>query len=201
MACKSLKEKACKSLKEKILLFVLCLSLIFSNQIQAHSGAFTAPHTHIEIIPLLIDLDGDLKYLHPTHSISLEIPFFASPHPNEQVEQRLRMMGLEAQIIHSTSWRFDHATLTITYVVILDALAVRQSGVKLQMSLVEPASIVHGSATRAPVDIPLKSVIFHALTHLSWLSLMDEHVQASLSEKWKKHLKRYVPEAFRFLGK
>ncbi len=184
-----------------ILFLFLFLSLSFSHQIQAHQGAFTAPHTHIEIIPLLIDLDGDLKYLHPTHSTSLEIPFFASPHPNEQVEQRLKMMGLEAQIIHSTSWRFDQATLTITYVVILDALAVRQSGVKLAMSLVEPASIVHGSATRAPMDIPLKSVIFHALTHLSWLSLIDENVQAGLSDKWKKHLRRYVPEAFRFLGK
>ncbi len=178
-----------------IFLILFSLSTIF-----AHQGAFTSPHTHIEILPIFIDFDGQIKYIHPAKSPSLEIPFFASPHPNEQVEQRLNLMGLEPKMIHSTSWRFEKATLTITYIVILDAVDVKQSGHGLRIDLVEPASIVHGSATRAPVDIPIKAVIFHALTHLSWLSLMDVHVQSNLSDQWKVHLRRYMPEAFRFLG-
>jgi hypothetical protein len=171
-------------------LFLIC----GIQQLNAHEYELAYPHTHLEVIPFVL-YQGSIRYLHPENQQSLVISCVASMHPSEQVEVYMKKLGIDAKIIHSTSWRFDQGVLTLTYIVILDALSLHQDH-RLRISKIESASIVHGTATKAPKNIEIKSVIYHALTHLSWLSTTDKTIASQLSKEWMDQLKRYAPEPF-----
>jgi hypothetical protein len=164
------------------------------SKLMAHEFNLLQPHTHLEILPLML-VNDDIQYWHPKNAQALTISCIASQHPNEQVESVMKKLGFQPLLIHSTSWRFDQGVLTLTYLVLVNELTMPQQ-MNLKRSSIEPASIVHGTAIKAPKNIALKSVIYHAITHLSWLSMTDEPVKNQLSQAWKQALKKYIPEPF-----
>lgn len=103
---------------------------------------------------------------------------------------------MHAEIVHSTSWRYERDRLVLTYLAILPGAAA-PAGFEAQQ--VARAELARGSARGAPVSIGVGQVVEHGLRHLSWLSRDDPVIKAELSLDWLELVGRYVPEPFRAL--
>ena len=140
---------------------------------------------------------GSIVSLRPAHADSFVVGWPAGAKPEVIAANALRMVGLEAVVLHSTSWRHANAEVVLTY------LAVVAPGFTLpdlwQAVPVLHAELARGDTTAPPPVIGIEQVIEHALRHLSWLSKEDRVIGEALPE-WRDVLEHYVPEPFRALG-
>ena len=150
----------------------------------------------LEVLPVAL-VDGSIVSLRPAHADSFVVGWPAGAKPEVIAANALRMLGLEAVVLHSTSWRHANAEVVLTY------LAVVAPGFTLPDSWeaipVLHAELARGDTTAPPPVIGIQQVIEHALRHLAWLSKEDAVIGAALPD-WREVLESYVPEPFRALG-
>lgn len=111
----------------------------------------------------------------------------------------VRRMAIDALgpivLVHSTSWRWEHDAVVLSFLVVCDASVV----VKLEAVPIERADLARSEATAAPTDIAFWQVLEHALRHLAWLAKEDRVVRETVTPPWHHLLTGYVPEPFQQL--
>jgi len=115
--------------------------------------------------------------------------------PMTVVAEIARLNVGEPAVVHSTSWRQARGGVVLTFVVVMEATAVRA----LAQVPVQRAELARGAAVAAPAEIPSGPVIEHGLRHLAWLAKDDAVVANALPAGWMAVLEGYVPEPFRHL--
>ena len=150
----------------------------------------------IEVLPVAL-VDGEILGLRPSHAESFVVGWPAGARPEEVAASALRLLGLHATVLHSTSWRHAGNEVVLTY------LAVVEPGYVLpdswEAAPVRHAELARGDTTTPPPVIGIEQVLEHALRHLAWLSREDAVIGAALPA-WRAALSGYVPEPFRALG-
>lgn len=150
----------------------------------------------IEVLPVML-VEGSIVSLKPEHADSFVVGWPAGAKPEEVAASALRLLGLEARVLHSTSWRHAGNEVVLTY------LAVVPSGSALPQSWhampVIHTQLARGDVTAPPPVIAVAQVLEHALRHLAWLVAEDEVIARALPA-WRNVLTSYVPEPFRALG-
>ncbi|MBJ7597554.1 cyclic nucleotide-binding domain-containing protein [Candidatus Nephthysia bennettiae] len=147
-----------------------------------------------EILPVYLEEQG-ARLLRPLRHASLQIPA-AEGVPAAVVGAALARMGVRAEIVHSTSWRYEGDRLVLTYLAILPR-ALEADG--FETVSVARAELARGTAREAPSAIDVSQVLEHGLRHLSWLSRDDPAIREQLSGSWLAFVDRYQPEPFRAL--
>ena len=151
-----------------------------------------------EILPLY--LAGDEAWLlRPARSASLQVEAGEGV-PAEAVATALKEAGLQAEIVHSTSWRYQEGRLVLTYLAVLPSaprLGVEAAG--FDAVPVVRAELARGTARAAPREVGVAQVVEHGLRHLSWLSRDDPAISRELGPGWRELVDRYQPEPFRAL--
>jgi hypothetical protein len=132
-------------------------------------------HAAIELIPARIDGDGRLRY-----AVAREA--WVSPtDPDATARAALVRMfptlGLDRGVVHSTSWRFEHGGLTLTYLAYFDELS------DAELPHLLPPDV------RATAD-GTASVVAHAVRHLSFL----------IAQEPAKYRPALSPEALAFFA-
>ena len=105
------------------------------------------------------------------------------------VGSALTGLGVDAEIVHSTSWRYEGDRLVLTYLAILPGPA-RPDG--FEAVSVARAELARGTARGAPVSIDVSQVVEHGLRHLSWLSRDDLAIREGLTASWLAFVDRYL---------
>ena len=150
----------------------------------------------IEVLPIAL-LDGAIVSLKPEHAASFVVGWPAGAKPEQTAAAALTRLGLEAKVLHSTSWRHAGNEVVLTF------LAVVPPGFKLpqswQVAPVTHTELARGDVTTPPPTIAVAQVLEHALRHLAWLVAEDEVIGRALPG-WPAVLTAYVPEPFRGLG-
>ena len=146
---------------------------------------------------IVAQLDGAIVTLRPQHAPSLQLGWRPGVAATDVLATALGRYGLEARVLHSTSWRHDGEHVVLSYLAVVDV----RSGVdpNLTVEPVSHAELARGEATAAPATIEIDQVLEHALRHLAWL-LADDPAVASALGDWRDSLAAYVPEPFRALG-
>ena len=146
------------------------------------------PEVFLEVFPVFLS-QGEPFVLIPENRDSWQFAMLAAPHAHAQVESRLSAGNLEAEIIHSTSWRQDKRNLVLTYLsVITNPEKIPE---KFTVVPVEQSGIVRSGATTPPPEIPTKAVIHHAFQHLAWLYQTDTEIREVLGIDWQTILRGY----------
>jgi hypothetical protein len=149
----------------------------------------------IEILPVARS-DRAILYLKPEHAESFVIGWPARSESDVIVRDALARLGLQARVVHSTSWRHQNGEVVLTYLAVVAgvpdqfvdrAVAVRRTG------------LARGDTTAPPSSIAVGQVLEHALRHLAWLAKDDGAIAHELPD-WSAALAGYVPEPFRQLG-
>ncbi|HEY4866398.1 MAG TPA: cyclic nucleotide-binding domain-containing protein [Candidatus Dormibacteraeota bacterium] len=151
-----------------------------------------------EILPVYLGED-EAWLLRPRRSGSFQVDAGAGV-PAEVVGSALEGAGLRAEIVHSTSWRYQQGRLVLTYLAVLPS----KPGRDLESTGFEAVAVVRtelarGTARAAPAEIGVAQVVEHGLRHLSWLSRDDPAIRRELSAGWLELVDRYQPEPFRAL--
>jgi hypothetical protein len=147
---------------------------------------------------LIVHRAGDgIVSLRPVHAPSLQLGWRPGTSPDTILRAALRRYGLEARVLHSTSWRDDGEHVILTYLAVVDPPA--ESNENLASEPVARADLARGDATAAPASIQVEQVLEHALRHLAWLVADDRAVGESLPD-WPALLAHYLPEPFRSLS-
>ena len=147
----------------------------------------------IEVLPVM-QRDGRLISLKPDCADSFIVGWPAGAKPEEVSAKALRELGLQPQVLHSTSWRHGVGELVLTYLaVVAPDSATPESWETVP---VQHAELARGDATAPPPVIGVSQVLEHALRHLTWLVHEDEEIGRVLPG-WDEHLREYVPEPFR----
>lgn len=99
--------------------------------------------------------------------------------PDAHIRQHLLWEGDDAPLgamLHSTSWRYDHDTIALTWAITPD---LRRD---LPVSAVRPAPIAQGTdgANPVPADLNFQQVVNHAARHLAFLAHTDPIVDEAL---------------------
>ena len=140
--------------------------------------------------------DGGIVRLRPVHAASLQLGWPPGTTADAVLTAALARYGLEARVLHSTSWRHDGEHVVLTYLAVVDPpVGVNEN---LAAVAVGRTPLARGTATAAPDSIQVNQVVEHALRHLSWL-LRDDAVVAAALPDWAPLLDQYVPEPFRQL--
>lgn len=134
--------------------------------------------------------------LRPVHAASLQLGWPPGTTADAVLTTALGRYGLEARILHSTSWRHDGEHVVLTYLAVVDPPDVNNPN--LTPAPVGRTELARGAATAAPASIQVDQVVEHALRHLRWLLGDDPAVAAALPD-WAPLLDEYVPEPFRQL--
>lgn len=141
--------------------------------------------------------DDGAHFLRPIHAQTLRIGWPPDQQPGEIVATATRRYDLTPLLVHSTSWRLEHARVILTYVV-----AVERPGQLNENLADEPVArteLARGDAMGPPPEIGVSQVLEHAFRHLSWLVKDDAVVRAALPA-WVAFLDTYEPEPFRAYG-
>lgn len=117
-------------------------------------------------------------------------------HPVEVVDRIVRDVVGAPRLLHSTSWRRDHAAVILSFLVVVDP----ELTTGMESRPIGRAELARSQATTAPPSIGTNQVLEHALRHLAWLAEDDPVVAGELSVAWRRALSDYVPEPFRSLG-
>ena len=106
-------------------------------------------------------------------------------------------IGVEASVLHSTSWRHADKEVVLTYIAVLPP----DSATPPSWEVVEVtrSELARGDATAPPSSIDIMQVQEHALRHLAWLR-QDDPTISELLDDWSQALSDYIPEPFRALG-
>jgi hypothetical protein len=137
--------------------------------------------------------DGIVR-LRPVHASSLQLGWAPGTTADAVLTAALDRYGLEARVLHSTSWRHDGEHVVLTYLAVVDPPS--EANENLAPEPVGRTQLARGAATAAPAAIQVDQVVEHALRHLSWL-LRDDPVVAAALPDWAPLLDDYVPEPFR----
>lgn len=163
--------------------------------IQLAAAATGGPLPAFEILPVY--LGGDRPWLlHPADSPSWLVDAEPGRLPAAVVAAALEGACCPAEIVHSTSWRYDSGRLVLTYLAIMPG---EQAVAGFEPEPVHRAELARGSAREAPTSIDVGQVVEHGLRHLSWLSRDDPVIRQELSSAWLALVADYHPEPFRAL--
>ena len=146
---------------------------------------------------LIIARAGDgIVSIRPIHAPTIQLGWGPGKAADAVLGDALGRYGLQATVLHSTSWRHADDHVVLTYLAVVDAPA------SLNPNLIsEPAiraELARGDATGAPASIATAQVLEHALRHLAWLVEDDVAVSSALPD-WQAILHEYLPEPFRQL--
>lgn len=150
----------------------------------------------IEALFVCLEPDG-AHHLRPIHAETLRLGWRADRQPGEIVSVTATRYGLQPLLVHSTSWRYEHTRVVLTYVVAVAAPI--ELSEHLADEPVMRADLARGDAMGPPPEIGVDQVIEHAFRHLSWLVKDDEAVREALPD-WVAFLDTYEPEPFRAFG-
>ena len=117
--------------------------------------------------------------------------------PEDLAAKSARDLGLDATMLHSTSWRHSGNEVILTYIVVVNPDS--STPPSWETKAVEHVEIARGSALTPPPVIATDQVLEHALRHLAWLVGEDE-VMGKLLTGWAKPLEGYIPEPFQAFG-
>jgi hypothetical protein len=163
------------------------------------SQAPWSPDFVVQALELLVvhrGPDGIVR-LRPVHAPSLQLGWPPGTTADAVLIAALGRYGLEARVLHSTSWRHDGEHVVLTYLAVVDPPT--KANEHLTPEPVGRTQLARGAATAAPKSIQVDQVVEHALRHLGWL-LRDDPVVAAALPDWAQLLGDYVPEPFRQLG-
>jgi CRP-like cAMP-binding protein len=148
-----------------------------------------------EILPLYL-AGGSAWLMRPATRASIQVDAAPGALPADAVGASLAAAGLDADIVHSTSWRYERGRLVLTYLAVLPE-PVEAAG--FEAAPVTRAELARGTAKGAPTDIGVGQVVEHGLRHLSWLSKDDPIIRQALPAEWQELVEAYRPEPFRAL--
>jgi hypothetical protein len=137
--------------------------------------------------------DGAIRTLRPIHASVLQVGWSPGRAADAVLGAALARYGLEARVLHSTSWRHDGEHVVLTYLAVVDAPS--ELNPNLASEPVRRTELARGGRTAAPGTIETAEVMEHALRHLAWLLADDPAVSAALPD-WREPLAGYVPEPF-----
>ena len=150
----------------------------------------------IEVLPVL-RRGKRLWSMGPEHADSFVLAWPAGGRPDEVAARAMAQLGMEATVLHSTSWRHVGQEVVLTYIAVVPPESVPPPS--WTMAEVGRSELARGDATAPPSGINIGQVLEHALRHLAWLR-QDDPVIAELLGDWSNALADYVPEPFRALG-
>jgi hypothetical protein len=136
---------------------------------------------------------GGIEAIGPIHAASIQVGWAPGGTADAVLEETLQRYGLDARVLHSTSWRHDGDHVVLTYLAVVDTPSTLNPN--LTSEPVARVDLARGAATAAPTSIETSQVLEHALRHLAWLLVDDPAVAAALPE-WGGALEPYVPEPF-----
>jgi hypothetical protein len=139
---------------------------------------------------------GGIVSIRPIHAASIQVGWGPGRTADIVLGDTLRRYGLEARILHSTSWRHDGEHVVLTYLAVIDPPVGLNPN--LASELVFRTDLARGGETAPPDSIATTQVLEHALRHLAWLVTDDPAVSGALPE-WRSVLEGYLPEPFRQL--
>ena len=146
----------------------------------------------LELLIVHRSADG-IASIRPIHAPSIQVGWGPGATADAVLGGTLRRYGLEARVLHSTSWRHDGDHVVLTYLAVVDAPA--ELNPNLAAEPVSRVELARGDRTAAPAAIATAQVLEHALRHLAWLITDDPAVSAALPD-WREPLAAYVPEPF-----
>jgi hypothetical protein len=149
------------------------------------------PTVLLEVFPIYLS-EGKPYVLIPRDQESWQLPLRISEKASDLVLGRLGSTPLEAEVIHSTSWRQDHENLLLTYIAVVRQPEKIPGGFK-SLPVGHPG-ISRGGATSPPQNIPTEAVIHHALQHLAWIYQTDPVIKDTLPDSWGEALKPFQPK-------
>lgn len=150
----------------------------------------------IEILPVLLR-DSRIWSLCPEHADSFIVGWPAGAKPEEVAAKAMGQLGMEAVVLHSTSWRHAGKEVVLTYISVVPPDSVPPQS--WRMALIARSELARGDATAPPSAIGVVQVQEHALRHLAWLR-QDDPTIAGLLDDWSHALSAYIPEPFRAFG-
>jgi hypothetical protein len=168
----------------------------------AWSPDFLAQTLELLIVHLAADADADaaatdgIHSIRPIHAPSIQLGWGPGSTADSVLGAALRRYGLEARVLHSTSWRHDGDHVVMTYLAVIDAPVGLNPN--LTSEPIARTELARGDETAAPASIATAQVVEHAMRHLAWLVTDDPAVSGALPE-WRPALQGYVPEPFRQL--
>ncbi|MDQ6918651.1 MAG: cyclic nucleotide-binding domain-containing protein [Candidatus Dormibacteraeota bacterium] len=148
-----------------------------------------------EILPVRL-VEGLIHLLRPTGSSSWLVDAAPGRSAGELVGASLAAVGLDAAIVHSTSWRQVGGRLVLTYLAVLSE---RAAAPGFEDSVIGRTDLARGGTHGAPAAIDVTQVVEHGLRHLSWLSRDDPVLGPALGSEWLAKVAEYQPEPFRVL--
>jgi hypothetical protein len=148
----------------------------------------------IELLPVAL-VDGRIVCLKPAHADSFLVGWPAGAKPEDTAAGALRRLGLQPQVLHSTSWRHAGNEVVLTYL----AVVAPDLPPSWETTAVSHTELARGDVAAPPPTIAVGQVLEHALRHLAWLTKEDEVIRRALPA-WSGVLESYVPEPFRALG-
>jgi hypothetical protein len=151
----------------------------------------------LEILPVGLN-EGKLFWLRPIHAPSLRVGISKSAEPSHVVLDVVASYQLRAQIVHSTSWRYEDGRIVLTYVVVVDPPGLLPPD-SLELAPIERSDLARGAATAPPDSITVNAVLEHAVRHLAWLNREDPAIASELAD-WSGVLDEYAPEPFQALS-
>lgn len=137
-----------------------------------------------------------IAFIRPIHAPTIQLGWAPGKAADAVLGDALGRYGLQAAVLHSTSWRHVGDHVVLTYLAAVDAHA--SLNPNLTSEPVARAELARGDATAAPASIATAQVMEHALRHLAWLVEDDAAVSDALPG-WQAILHEYLPEPFRQL--
>ncbi len=152
----------------------------------------------VELWPFAADAEG-IWLVSGLDAWRPDLPIDATGVVHFEVEQLLAAHDAtgDVELIHSTSWRPDGASIVLTFVAVL-----RCSGfVRDRWADAKPVSPALPAAVGTPpthgaAEAPgprLIDVVTHGLRHLNFLLRTDGTVAAALNDNWRRHLAEFEP--------
>lgn len=140
-------------------------------------------------------VEGSVILTGPCGPAPWHIEVHGEEHPMETARRIIADALPDVLLVHSTSWRWEAGTTTLSFVAVIPDYATGQ----MEGESVERAALARGDASEAPASIAYRQVLEHALRHLAWLAADDDVVKATLLPEWHATLTAYVPEPFQQL--
>lgn len=149
--------------------------------------------TLLEILPVFHDALGPCC-LRPRGAPSWRVPLAGSGDVQAALLGHLGAAGIEALVVHSTSWRQEAGgAVLLTHLAVVRPPGDRDGFEHWRPRRRRPA---RGSAVAPPTAIDMEQVVEHALRHLAWLAADDEAIRTALDPAWRQRLTVYRPEPF-----
>ena len=140
-----------------------------------------------------VALDGESVILTgPCGPAPWHIEVHGEEHPLETTRRIVANALSGVLLVHSTSWRWDVGTTTLTFLAVIPDDAIGS----MEAESIGRADLARSAAAEAPTSIAYRQVLEHALRHLAWLAKEVDVVEATLSPGWHERLASYVPEPF-----